>query len=81
MIIERLVNTFDEFVKKIKQIDMTTFDINIYSNVTSNTSVASNSTFKSFILILSFATFRSLEKFNVDTRIRSQSAERFKQII
>ena len=30
MIIERLVNAFDEFVKKIKRIDMTVFDINVY---------------------------------------------------
>ena len=30
MIIEKLVNIFDEFVKKIKQIDMTVFDINVY---------------------------------------------------
>ena len=30
MIIERLVNAFDEFVNKIKQIDMTVFDINVY---------------------------------------------------
>ena len=30
MIIERLVNAFDEFVKKIKRIDMTIFDINVY---------------------------------------------------
>ena len=30
MTIERLVNVFDEFIKKIKQIDMTTFDINVY---------------------------------------------------
>ena len=30
MIIERLVNVFNEFVKKIKQIDMTIFDINVY---------------------------------------------------
>ena len=30
MIIERLVNVFNEFVKKIKQIDMKIFDINVY---------------------------------------------------
>ena len=30
MIIERLVNAFNEFVKRIKQIDMTVFDINVY---------------------------------------------------
>ena len=30
MIIKKLVNTFDEFVKKIKRIDMTIFDINVY---------------------------------------------------
>ena len=30
MIIERLVNAFDEFVNKIKRIDMTVFDINVY---------------------------------------------------
>ena len=80
MIIKRLVNIFDKFVKKIKQIDMTIFDINVYWNVTSNTSVASSSTFKSFILISGFATFRSSEKFNVDIRMRSQNAERFKRI-
>ena len=81
MIIERLVNAFDEFVNKIKRIDMTVFDINVYWNVTSNTSVASSSTFKSFMLILSFVAFRSFEKLDVDTRMRSQSAERFKRII
>ena len=80
MIIEKLVNAFNEFVNKIKRINMTVFDINVYWNVTSNTSVALNSTFKSFILISDFATFRSSEKFNVDTRMRSQSAERFKRI-
>ena len=81
MIIERLVNAFNEFVKKIKQIDMTVFDINVYWNITPNISVASSSTFKSFMLILDFATFRSSEEFNVDIRMRSQSAERFKRII
>ena len=30
MIIEKLVNAFDEFVKKIKRIDIIIFDINIY---------------------------------------------------
>ena len=30
MIIERLVNTFKEFVKRIKQIDITIFDIDVY---------------------------------------------------
>ena len=80
MTIERLVNAFDEFVNKIKRIDMTAFNINVYWNVTSNTSVASSSTFKSFILILSFTTFRSFEKFDVDIRMRSQSAKRFKRI-
>ena len=30
MIIERLVNAFDEFVKRIKRIDITVFDINVY---------------------------------------------------
>ena len=30
MIIERLVNGFDEFVKKIKRIDMKIFDIDVY---------------------------------------------------
>ena len=81
IIIERLVNAFNEFVKKIKQIDMTVFDINVYWNVTSNTSVASSSTFKSFMLISGFATFRSFEKLNVDIRMRSQSVERFKRIV
>ena len=80
MIIERLVNAFDEFVKKIKQINMTIFDINVYWNVTSNTFVTSNSTFKSFILISGFATFRSFEEFDVNIRMRSQSVERFKRI-
>ena len=80
MIIERLVNTFNEFVKKIKRIDMTIFNINVYWNVTSNTSVASSSIFKSFMLISDFATFRSFEKFNVNICMRSQSAEWFKQI-
>ena len=81
MIIERLVNAFDEFVNRIKQIDMTVFDINVYWNVTPNTSVVSSSIFKSFMLISGFAIFRSSEKFNVDTRMRSQNAERFKQIV
>ena len=81
MIIERLVNAFNEFVNRIKRIDMTVFDINVYWNVTSNTSVASSSTFKSFILISDFATFRSFKKLDVDTRMRSQSAERFKRIV
>ena len=80
IIIERLVNAFNEFVNRIKRIDMTVFDINVYWNVTSNTSVASSSTFKSFMLISGFATFRSFEKFDVNTRMRSQSAERSKQI-
>ena len=30
MIIERLINAFNEFVKKTKQIDITIFDINVY---------------------------------------------------
>ena len=30
MIIKKFVNAFDEFVKKIKRIDMTIFDINVY---------------------------------------------------
>ena len=81
MIIERLVNTFNEFVKRIKRIDMTVFDINVYWNVTPNTSVASSNTFKSFMLISGFAAFRSSEKFNVDTRMRSQNVERLKQIV
>ena len=81
MIIEKLVNTFNEFVKKIKRIDITIFDINVYWNVTSNIPVASSSTFNSFMLISDFATFRSFEKLDVDTRMRSQSVERFKQII
>ena len=81
MTIERLVNAFDEFVNRIKQIDMTVFDINVYWNVTPNTLVASSSTFKSFILISDFATFRSFKKFNADIRMRSQSAERFKRIV
>ena len=80
MIIERFVNAFDEFVNKIKRIDMTVFDINVYWNVTPNTSVASSSTFKSFILISGFATFRSFKKLDVNTRMRSQSAERSKRI-
>ena len=80
MIIERLVNVFNEFVKKIKRIDMTIFDINVYWNVTSNTFVVLSSTFKSFILILSFTTFRLFEKLDIDIRMRSQNAERFKRI-
>ena len=80
IIIERLVNAFDEFVNRIKRIDMTIFDINVYWNVTSNTSVASSSTFKPFMLISDFATFRSSEEFDVDTRMWSQNVERFKRI-
>ena len=80
MIIERLVNVFDEFVNRIKRINMTIFDINVYWNVTSNSSVASSSTFKSFMLISDFATFRSFKKLDVDIRMRSQSVERFKRI-
>ena len=30
MIIEKLVNAFNELVKKIKRIDITIFDINVY---------------------------------------------------
>ena len=59
---------------------MTVFDINVYWNVTSNTSVASSSTFRSFILISDFAAFRSSEKLDVDTRMRSQSVEQFRRI-
>ena len=81
MIIERLVNAFNEFVNRIKRIDMTVFDINVYWNVTSNTSVVSSNTFKSFMLISDFVTFRSSEKLNVDIRMWSQNAEQFKQII
>ena len=80
MTIERLVSAFDKFVKKIKRIDMIAFDINVYWNVTSNTFVASSSTFKSFMLILGFAAFRSFEELEIDIRMRSQNAERFKQI-
>ena len=80
MIIKKLVNVFNKFVKKIKQIDITIFDINVYWNVTSNTSVVSSNIFKSFMLILDFATFRSFEKSDVDTRMRSQNVEQFKQI-
>ena len=47
----------------------------------SNISVTSSSTFKLFLLISDFATFRSSEKFKINIRMRSQSAERFKQII
>ena len=60
---------------------MTIFNINVYWNVTSNTSVTSSSTFKSFMLISGFATFRLFEKLDVDIRMRSQSAERFKRIV
>ena len=81
MIIERLVNAFDEFVKRIKRINMIAFDINVYWNATPNTPVASSSTFKSFMLISGFAAFRSSEKLEIDTRMRSQSAERFRWIV
>ena len=81
MIIKKLVNAFNKFVKRLKRINMTIFDINIYWNVKSNTSVALNSTFKSFMLILNFVTFWLFEKLEIDIRIRSQSAERFKQIV
>ena len=46
----------------------------------SNTFVVSSNIFKSFILISDFTAFRLFEKFEIDTRIRSQSIERFKQI-
>ena len=78
IIIEKLINAFDKFVKKIKRINMTIFDINVYWNVTSNISVALSSIFKSFMLISNFATFRSSEKFDVDICMRSQSAEQSK---
>ena len=81
MIIERFVNAFDEFVNRIKRIDITVFDINVYWNVTLNISVASSSTFKSFMLILNFAAFRSFEKLDVDIHMRSQSAEQSKRIV
>ena len=80
MIIEKLVNAFDEFVNRIKRIDMTVFDINVYWNITPNTSVAPNSTFKSSVLISGFAAFRSSEKFDTDTRMRSQNAKRSRRI-
>ena len=47
----------------------------------SNTSVTLSSTFKSFILISNFATFWPFKKFDVNTRMWSQNAERFKRII
>ena len=81
IIIERPVNVFNEFVKKIKRIDMTVFDINVYWNITSNIYITLSNTFKSFMLISGFATFRSFEKFDVDTRMRSQNVERFKRIV
>ena len=80
IIIEKLVNAFNEFVKKIKRIDITIFDINVYWNVTSNTSVISNSTCKSFILISDFSAFRLFKELEIDIRMRSQSAEWFKRI-
>ena len=80
MIIKWFVNTFDEFVKKIKRIDMIIFDNNVYWNVTSNTSVVSSNIFKSFMSTSDFATFRSFKKFKIDIRMRLQSAERFKRI-
>ena len=46
-----------------------------------NTSVALSSTFKSFILISDFATFRLFKKFDINIRMRSLNVERFKQII
>ena len=60
---------------------MTVFDINVYWNVMLNTFVALSNTFKLFMLISDFAIFRSFEKFDIDIRMRSQSAERFKRII
>ena len=81
MIIKKLVNAFNKFVKKIKQINIMTFDINIYWNIMSNTSVASSNTFKSFILISNFATFRSFAKLKIDIRMRSQNVERVKRIV
>ena len=39
-----------------------------------------SSTFKSFILISGFATFRLFKELDVDIRMRSQNVERFKQI-
>ena len=80
MAIERLVNAFDEFVNKIKRTDMTVFDTNVYWNATPNTSVASSNTFKSSVLISGFAAFRSSEKLNADTRMRSQSVKRSRRI-
>ena len=64
--------------KKNKQIDIIVFDIHIYWNVTSNTSIISSNTFKSFMIISDFSTFRSFKKLEVDIRMRLQSAERFK---
>ena len=81
IIIKRFVNAFDKFVKRIKRINITIFDVNVHWNVTSNTSVALNNTFKSFMLISDFAIFRLFEKLDVDTRMRSQSAKRFKRIV
>ena len=59
---------------------MKIFDINVYRNVTSNTFVISNNTFKLFMLISDFATFPSSEKFKIDPHIRSQGVEQFKRI-
>ena len=60
---------------------MTVFDINVYWNVTSNTSVASSSIFKSFMLISDFAAFRSFKKLDVDIHMSLQSVKRSKQIV
>ena len=60
---------------------MTIFDINVYWNITSITSVVSSSTFKLFMLILGFAAFWSSEELDVDIRMRSQNVERFKRIV
>ena len=60
---------------------MKIFDTNVYWNVTLNTSIVSSNIFKSLMLISDFATFRSFEKFKVDTRMQSQSAERSKRIV
>ena len=81
IITERFVNAFNKFVKRIKQIDITIFDINVYWNVMSNNSIALSSIFKSFIFISNFVTFRSFKKFDVDIRMWSQNVERFKRIV
>ena len=66
LIIKKFVNVFNEFVKRIKWINVKIFDINNYWNVMLIASIVSNSKYKLFILISNFFAFSSSEKLKVN---------------